>query len=63
MPMTSKEMIKLLLKNGFKQIPGGKGSHRKFYNQSTGKYTVVPDHRQELGKGLELKILKQAGLK
>ncbi|WP_231099165.1 type II toxin-antitoxin system HicA family toxin [Streptobacillus moniliformis] len=61
--MTSKEMIKLLLKNGFKQIPGGKGSHRKFYNQSTGKYTVVPDHRQELGKGLELKILKQAGLK
>ena len=48
MPMTSTEMIKLLLKNGFKQIPGG---------------TVVPDHKQELGKGLEYKILKQAGLK
>ncbi len=56
-------MIKLLLKNGFKQIPGGKGSHKKFINQSTGKFTVVPDHKQELGKGLEYKILKQAGLK
>lgn len=53
MPMTSTEMIKLLLKNGFKQIPGGKGSHKKFYNQSTGKHTVVPDHKQELGKGLD----------
>ena len=63
MPMTSMEMIKLLLKNGFKQVPGGKGSHEKFINQSTGKCTVVPDHKQELGKGLEYKILKQAGLK
>ena len=63
MPMTSMEMIKLLLKNGFKQVPGGKGSHKKVFNQSTGKYTVVPDHKQELGKGLEYKILKQAGLK
>ena len=63
MPMTSTEMIKLLLKNGFKQIPGGKGSHKKFINLSTGKFTVVPDHKQELGKGLEYKILKQAGLK
>ena len=63
MPMTSTEMIKLLLKNGFKQVPGDKGSHKKFYNQSTGKYTVVPDHKQKLGKGLEYKILKQAGLK
>ena len=63
MPMTSMEMIKLLLKNGFKHVPGGKGSHKKFINQSTCKCTVVPDHKQELGKGLEYKILKQAGLK
>ena len=35
-------------------IAGGTGS---------GKSTVVPDHKQELGKGLEHKILKQAGLK
>ncbi len=36
---------------------------RNFIMQSTGKSTVVPDHKQELGKGLEHKILKQAGLK
>ena len=58
MPMTSTEMIKFLKKNGFIQITGGKGSHKKFYNQSTGKSTVVSDHKQELGKGLEHKILK-----
>ena len=58
MPMTSTEMIKLLKKNGFVQIAGGKGSHKKFY-----KSTIVPDHKQELGKGLEHRILKQAGLK
>lgn len=63
MPMTSTEMIKLLKKNGFVQIVGGKGSHKKFYNQSTGKSTIVPDHKQELGKVLEHRILKQAGLK
>ena len=33
MPMTSTEMIKLLKKNGFVQIVGGKGSHKKFYNR------------------------------
>ena len=49
--MTSTEMIKLLLKNSFKQIPGGKGPHKKFFQESTGKFTVVPDHKQELGKG------------
>ncbi|AYZ73417.1 type II toxin-antitoxin system HicA family toxin [Fusobacterium necrophorum] len=63
MPMTSTEMIKLLLKNGFIRIPGGKGSHQKFYNPSTGKQTEVSDHKKELKKGTEHKILKQAGLK
>lgn len=63
MPMTSKEMINLLLKNGFIQVKGGKGSHKKFVNPSTGKRTQVPDHGKELGKGMEQTILKQAGLK
>ena len=31
MPMTSTEMIRLLLKNGFIQVKGGKGSHKKFF--------------------------------
>lgn len=63
MPMTSKEMIKFLLKNGFIQIKGGKGSHKRFFNPSTGKITQVPDHSKELKKGMEQAILKQAGLK
>lgn len=63
MPITSMQMIKFLKKNGFVQVAGGKGSHKKFYNKITGRLTVVPDHKQELGKGLEHKILKQAGLK
>lgn len=63
MPMTSKEMIKFLLKNGFIEMKGGKGSHKRFYNQSTGKITQVPCHTKDLKKGMEQAILKQAGLK
>ena len=29
MPMSSKDMIRLLEKNGFRIVPGGKGSHQK----------------------------------
>ncbi len=62
MPMTSKEMIRLLKRNGFVEIKGGKGSHRRFKNLETGKVTEVPFHTGDLGKGLEKAILKQAGL-
>lgn len=62
MPMNSKEMIKLLLRNGFTEIEGGKGSHRKFKNFTTGRATIVPFHSKDLGKYLEKEILKQAGL-
>ena len=64
MPMTSKEMVRLLLKNGYIEITGeGKGSHRKFQNPVTKKTLTVPYHNKDLGKGIEAKILKQAGLK
>lgn len=62
MPMNSREMISLLKRNGFVEVKGGKGSHRRFKNPSTGKVTEVPFHSKELGKGLERQILKQAGL-
>ncbi len=32
MPMTSKEMCKLLKKNGFIEMKGGPTGHRKFFN-------------------------------
>ena len=62
MPMTSKAMVALLLKNGFIEVTGN-GSHRKFYNPVTKKKAIVPYHTGELGKGLEQAILKLAGLK
>ena len=62
MPMTPREMISLLKKNGFVEISQN-GSHIKMRNEETGKQTTVPYHSKSLKKGLEQDILKQAGLK
>lgn len=62
MPMTSKEMIKYLQKNGF-QIVSQNGSHVKLFNPDSNKTVIVPNHNKDLKKGLEQAILKQAGLK
>lgn len=62
MPMTPREMISLLKKNGFVEISQN-GSHIKMRNEETGKQTIVPYHSKSLKKGLEQAILKQAGLK
>lgn len=62
MPMTPKEMIKLLKKHGF-EIVGQNGSHVKLKNYETNRQTIVPYHGANLKKGLEQTILKQAGLK
>lgn len=62
MPMTPREMIQLLQANGFVCISSN-GSHRKFWNEQTGKTVIVPFHAKDLKKGLEQKIRKDAGLK
>ena len=62
MPMTSQEMIKLLLKNNF-VIVSQNGSHVKLRNHNSAKTVIVPYHCKDLKKGLEQAILKQAGLK
>ena len=62
MPLTSREMIKLLIKNGFEEVSQN-GSHVKMKNQETGRTVIVPYHSKELKKGMEQAILKQAGLK
>ena len=62
MPMTPREMVKFLKKNGFESISQN-GSHVKLKNSETGKTVIVPYHSQDLKKGLEQTILKQAGLK
>lgn len=63
MPMTPKEMVKLLKKNGFEEINQSGTSHLKMKNFKTGKQTIIPMHNKELSKGLEQAILKQAGIK
>jgi len=62
MPMTPRQMIRLLEKNGFHKAASSSGSYQKMWNPLTRKTTVVPIHTGTLGKGLEHKILKQAGL-
>ena len=59
MPMTSKEMIAHLKKNGFKVISQN-GSHVKMFNSQT---VIVPYHCKDLKKGMEQAIFKQAGVK
>lgn len=62
MPLTPKQMIKYLKDNGFEEIRQ-RGSHKFLMNRKTGKSTTVPMHCKDLSKGLEQKILKDAGLK
>ena len=62
MPMTPKEMIKLLEENGFILISSN-GSHRKLHNPKTNRTVIVPYHAKDLKIGTEKNILKMAGLK
>ena len=62
MPITPKEMLKILEQNGFKEISQN-GSHKKLFNKQTNKIIIVPFHCKDLKKGIEQNILKQAGLK
>ena len=49
MPLSSKEMIKFLKKNGFSEISRN-GSHVKLKNWNNEKTVVVPYHTKELKK-------------
>jgi len=61
MPLSGKDLIKLLKSEGW-TIVRVNGSHHILAKES--KTVVVPVHgNQSLGKGLEQKILKQAGVK
>lgn len=47
MPMTPKQIVKLLEANGF-ELVGSNGSHRKYRNPATGKTVIVPFHAKDL---------------
>ncbi|MDR0326001.1 MAG: type II toxin-antitoxin system HicA family toxin [Oscillospiraceae bacterium] len=53
-------MIKLLRSKGHKPFKI-RGSHYHF--RVNGKIIQIPHHHTEMGKGLEYKVLKDAGLK
>jgi len=59
-PVTGKQMLRLLQKHGWK-VERVSGSHHVLTKED--RTLVVPVHAKELGKGLEQKILKEAGLK
>ena len=60
MPLTGKEMLKLLKKHGWK-MERQKSSHYQLFKN--GKKITVPVHsNKDLKKGLEQRILKDAGL-
>ena len=61
MPLTSREMIKKLKKNGF-DVVSQNGSHVKLVNSEKNIMIIVPYHSKDLKIGLEKAILKQAGL-
>ena len=61
--MKSSELYKLLIKNGWYPI-SQKGSHVKMRHDIKEGTIIFPNHgSQEVGKGLEQKLLKDAGLK
>jgi len=62
--MTVREVLKLLYKDGWKEIEGRtKGSHIQLKHPTkTGKVTV-PDHKGDIAPGTLNSIFKQAGLK
>ena len=49
MPMTPREMIKHLKKNGFEEVSQN-GSHLKLKNPATGRTVIVPYHSKAMKK-------------
>jgi len=61
--MKCSELYKILIKDGWYPV-SQKGSHVKLKHDKKSGMIIFPNHgSQEVGKGLERKILKDAGLK
>ncbi|PCJ83604.1 MAG: addiction module toxin, HicA family [Flavobacteriales bacterium] len=59
--MSSKDIIKLLKKNGFK-LDRIKGSHHIFIHPQSRNRAVVPHPKKDLPIGTARSILRQAGI-
>jgi predicted RNA binding protein YcfA (HicA-like mRNA interferase family) len=61
--MKCSELYKILTKDGWYPV-SQKGSHVKLKHSTKSGLIIIPNHgSQEIGKGLEKKILKNAGLR
>jgi len=61
--MKCSELFKILKRDGW-YVVSQRGSHVKLRHNTKQGIIIFPDHgSQEVGKGLERKILKDAGLK
>jgi predicted RNA binding protein YcfA (HicA-like mRNA interferase family) len=61
--MKCSELFRLLLQDGWYPV-SQKGSHVKLKHDTKSGVIIFPNHgSQELGKGLEKKILKDANIK
>ena len=61
--MKCSELLRILKKDGW-YVVSQKGSHLKLAHPSKTNQIIFPNHgSQEVGKGLEKRILKDAGIK
>lgn len=60
--MHSKKLIELLKSDGW-FLSRTKGSHHIFAHKTKSGHVCIPHPKKDLGLGLVVKILKQAGLK
>jgi mRNA interferase HicA len=61
--MKCSQLYKILIKDGWYPV-SQKGSHIKMKHDTKDGIIIFPNHgSQEMGKGLEKKILKDAGIK
>lgn len=60
--MKCSELLRILKKDGWCQV-SQKGSHLKLAHPGKSNVIIFPNHgSREIGKGMEKKILKDAGL-
>ena len=62
MPMTSKDMEKLILADGW-ILKSQVGSHRQYIHPPKKGKVTIPLHSKDLKKAMDLSILRQAGPK
>jgi len=61
--MKCSELLRLLIKDGW-VVVSTKGSHLKMKHPQKSGVIIFPDHgAREMGKGMEMKIRKETGLK